>query len=914
MPASPRITIEMLGSLRVRREGGEAVELPSHQAGAVLAYLALHLESVHPRERLTDLFWPEDDPDASRQKLRHCLHALRRLLNAPPLGCSEILTATRQSAGLNPSMVDTDVARFETCMSTASRLPDPAERIPLLSEAITLYRGELLPGFYHECLEPDRSRLSGLYERALHSLTDAHEAAADLEAAAEYARKAVARDPLMEEAHCRLMRLYAELGRPSAVLRQYEVLREALKEELGEEPAESTRLLVESLRERAQARAAGNGAPPLSPPTDGSASRMGRRSPDAGGVGDPLQAAPAVSQEQLEASAGEGRLPVFWFIGRARRRAAMASVFCVLVVGVTTGRLQVGGRSSGLDRGHMRPAVSGNAGQGSWSADTVAEASAGRPAVRAANTPAVARTGPTEAASPDSDALPMMGAVSLAAGTSSASAHARRLGGRASALARGALHAAASGRRPPPSAALRKGAEAAGRIVPERQPVWMARYAPAPDEKDSEPKAVTVDRAGNIFITGLVQTLHNDVDFLTLKYGPDGRLLWRARYNGPGNDVDRAYSIAVDDEGSVYVTGDSDNGKGNGLTRLAGTDFATVKYDRNGNQLWVARYNGPDDGEECPVRVRVGPDHSVYVTGRSMAARNIDGGRNAYDEWATVKYDFEGRQRWVRRERAEGDMSAAPADMALDPQGNAYVTGWMWNDRAYPRRIDILTVKYGWNGDVIWRRTWTGPANGNSRPVALCVDSAGDFYVVGETWAGDPLDQGRMRDVFVIKYRPDGNEIWCRTFDHNHWDEQVQTAAAGPSGELGIAGWTVGEGGRDYLTLVYDQNGTPRWFRTYNGPGNSEDMALAAAFDSAGSLIATGQSYGGQRAAGGSEMDYFTVKFRANGLPVWKARYDNRAHWDAGRCVAVDVRDYVIVTGLSGGDRANTITTLKYAP
>ena len=69
---------------------------------------------------------------------------------------------------------------------------------------------------------------------------------------------------------------------------------------------------------------------------------------------------------------------------------------------------------------------------------------------------------------------------------------------------------------------------------------------------------------------------------------------WVARYNGPGNAQDYATSIAVDNEGNVYVTGRSA-----GIETL--TDYATIKYNSSGVEQWVARYNGPGNVQDYAI-------------------------------------------------------------------------------------------------------------------------------------------------------------------------------------------------------------------------------------------------------------------------------------------------------------------------
>ena len=98
-----------------------------------------------------------------------------------------------------------------------------------------------------------------------------------------------------------------------------------------------------------------------------------------------------------------------------------------------------------------------------------------------------------------------------------------------------------------------------------------------------------------------------------------------ARYNGPANSEDFAHAIAVDAAGNVYVTGWS-LGLGNH------SDYATIKYDPDGNELWVARYNGPGNSTDVATAIALDAAGNVYVTGESF------GGLGTREDYATIKY------------------------------------------------------------------------------------------------------------------------------------------------------------------------------------------------------------------------------------------------------------------------------------
>jgi hypothetical protein len=188
---------------------------------------------------------------------------------------------------------------------------------------------------------------------------------------------------------------------------------------------------------------------------------------------------------------------------------------------------------------------------------------------------------------------------------------------------------------------------------------------------------MAVDSEGNVYVTGWSVGDGTETDYATVKYDSSGNELWVARYDGPANRSDKAYAIALDSEGNVYVTGYS-SGDGTLL------DYATVKYDSSGNELWVARYNGPANIYAYACDIVVDASNNVYVTG-------VSDGDGTYGDYATVKYDSAGNELWVARYDGPANYDDSAYAMVLDPFGNVYVTGYSYGDGTFS---DYATIKY----------------------------------------------------------------------------------------------------------------------------------------------------------------------------------------------------------------------------
>lgn len=220
----------------------------------LFAYLLLHRSRSHSRELLAEYFWADSDMQHARAALSTALWRLRRDLERHVDATTPYLTIS--SCGEIRFNLSSDywldVADFEEKITSA--LPrDGAEMdpstLPRLESALSLYRGDLLEGFYVDWALRERERLRLLYLNALAHLTHFHGRQGSLEKSIEYGQAILAIDPLREEIHRELMRAYVANGQRTLALRQYEVCSTVLQEELSIEPMEETRMLWREIRQ-----------------------------------------------------------------------------------------------------------------------------------------------------------------------------------------------------------------------------------------------------------------------------------------------------------------------------------------------------------------------------------------------------------------------------------------------------------------------------------------------------------------------------------------------------------------------------------------------------------------------------------------------------------------------------------------
>ncbi|HET9274496.1 MAG TPA: BTAD domain-containing putative transcriptional regulator [Gemmatimonadales bacterium] len=237
------ISLRVLGGLDLRDAAGQDVRrvLAQPKRLALLAYLAL-TRTVHRRDELLALFWPDLDGERARLALRQAVHFLR-----DALGPGVISGRSGEELAIGADEVRCDATELEEAIG-ADRLAD----------AMDLYRGDLLVSFHvsdvapglDQWLDGERGRLRACAAAAAWTLAARAERAGNGVEAAHRARQAVRLSPDDEASLRHFISLLDRLGDRTGALRAYEEYARRLRTELEIEPATETRSLIDSVRVR----------------------------------------------------------------------------------------------------------------------------------------------------------------------------------------------------------------------------------------------------------------------------------------------------------------------------------------------------------------------------------------------------------------------------------------------------------------------------------------------------------------------------------------------------------------------------------------------------------------------------------------------------------------------------------------
>lgn len=376
--------------------------------------------------------------------------------------------------------------------------------------------------------------------------------------------------------------------------------------------------------------------------------------------------------------------------------------------------------------------------------------------------------------------------------------------------------------------------------------LWTRTYN-GTDNSEDEVKAIAVDASGNVYATGYSKSSLTGDDYTTIKYNSTGVQQWISFYNGPVGQDDVANDIAVDGSGNVFVTGASAQ-DATGVDN----DFATVKYNANGQQVWAIVFDGAGGGNDEAKRVILDDSGNPVITGQSFNGSD--------DDWVTRKLNASnGATLWTNY--VDYTKNDRPSDMVRDQAGNIYVAG-----RTKANNYDLAVRKMDNNGATTWTKFFQG--TDDDRATALAVDTSGNVYVTGLTDINaNPLIEDY--NVITIKYNSAGTQQWLKAFDGlGNAGDYSDGIAVNSLGDVFVNGTTAsGIKGDDYLLLKYNNTGTLQYAKAIDGGANLNDD---------GACMALWQGYpviSGGAFVSPVNMNVVTLKYTVTADSVWVKEY-----------------------------------------
>lgn len=319
--------------------------------------------------------------------------------------------------------------------------------------------------------------------------------------------------------------------------------------------------------------------------------------------------------------------------------------------------------------------------------------------------------------------------------------------------------------------------------LPQATVDWYKIYA-GPRNVAFESEQVAADDSGNVYMTGTaISGPYSDkkttyLDIVTLKYGPDGTLLWQKSYFSSGSAEDYPRSLTLGRDNNIYVTGIFSDTVSNVLSHVV------LKYNPGGDLLWAAKQKNAYLGDVYRKGLVLDSALNVYAFCRDMNYSYF------------IKYNSSGDSLWKYKipEEIIGSMSDKDnnlliadlhgirklnnagsllwqktipgmfvyADLAGDEYGNYYFCG---------NRLDsIVLCKITNSGDIVWTRKikrynqWNYNFYGDQR---CLITKDGNIVVASQS------PKYICDEMFVNKYNPDGNLVWSITYSLS--DSSYQT-------------------------------------------------------------------------------------------------------------------------------------------
>jgi uncharacterized delta-60 repeat protein len=446
--------------------------------------------------------------------------------------------------------------------------------------------------------------------------------------------------------------------------------------------------------------------------------------------------------------------------------------------------------------------------------------------------------------------------------------------------------------------------------------VWSARFNGPGNASNDTPVDIKVDSDHCAIVTGYCHGSNGGgCDYVTIKYDASGNELWQNTYGCAWIGSDYPVKLAVDSQNNVYVTGFSDGQPGTGDN----FDYATVKYSSTGQQVWVSRYNGTGNDEDRASDIAVDQNGKVFVTGFS----DYNGAGSESYNYLTIQYgEFHpvnltltpenlpvlvpssggsfnftlsvhndttynmNCDLWTMAQLPDGSWYGplqGPISCTLSPgqtlsrfrnqtvPANSPVGLYTYEARVgtYPDsiwdsdRFQFTKLYPPPNPDTLWTRCFGGAPASHYYGNWVLQTPDGGFLAAGS--ATQPSD------AFLVKTNAGGDSLWTHYYGGSEPDGATVIQPTNDGAYI-MGGSTMSYGsgspGRDDFYLVkIDAQGNEIWHRAFGGPETEQCNDVRQTSD--GGFIMVGYVY-----VGDYNLDIYLVKTNALGNELWSRTFD----------------------------------------
>lgn len=410
-------------------------------------------------------------------------------------------------------------------------------------------------------------------------------------------------------------------------------------------------------------------------------------------------------------------------------------------------------------------------------------------------------------------------------------------------------------------------------------------------------------------------------------------------YGGSGNDA--SWSVAVDAMGNTYTGGYFGGTTTVGQTDITSTgdlDLIVVKHDANGNPMWATNFGWVL--QDMAFTIAADAAGNSYLAARWFYQITVDGtqysANNDSKDIGVFKLDTDGNLVWFATFGGSG--TDTPNDIAVDANGNVFVTGQFVNDFTFNDNTvssngsdDVFVAKLNANGTHAWLSTFGSTFGDIGRGLAL--DGNGNCYVTGNARGVSTIGTvtltapGNNYDAFLVKYNNSGVAQWAQSIGGTNSDYAygLSADAAGNTYMVGFFHNSITIGATelvangtlysDAFVAKFDNTGNAQWAKKIGAEGS--DGAYGVTNDTEGNAYVVGDfnsniSIGGTGLFSAGSSDGFVTKLDTDGNFLWADRIGGTGI-DHGYGVAVHPSGNCFVTGFFSEEMTVGTTTVTNA-